>query len=352
MPRRKTVVKSKDLRSLGAVDLHFHGAFGIDLMKASETQMDELSERLWQRGIAAFCPTTLSSSPEELLEVVSRLGIWIARGKHQGAIPLGIHLEGPFIAQGACGAHPPHAVRPFSMNELQSLHKASRKTLKILTFAPELLSAAQLRDLCTWARKNRVTLSVGHSRATQEQAHLAFAEGATSVTHAWNALPFHQRAPGVLGAALGRKNLSLELIVDQVHVHPSVLSWTMKLHEGPICFISDAVPAAGLDEGQSATFGPLTIFQKEGACRLSDGSLAGGGKLLTDSIADWANSESVRQKFSADRVLRQALKHITLHPLQSLGLRATILKDRPIRWRIQQGQVTRAIPIDSGRPRG
>src|SRR3954471_14387376 len=140
VPRAKTGVKRKPLITPGAIDLHFHGAYGIDLMTADERELDLLSASLWNdAGVAAFCPTTLSSPSRELAAAVHRLGSWIRRGRHPGARPLGIHLEGPFVHAEACGAHPPESLRPLSFEELDELWKASRETLKIITLAPELL---------------------------------------------------------------------------------------------------------------------------------------------------------------------------------------------------------------------
>ena len=166
MPRPKTAVKNKRVaprtkRSTqrtfhGAVDIHFHGAFGIDLMRATEAEMDELCVKLWENGVAAFCPTTLSSPMDQMLEAVSRIGRWITARKArnpQGAIPIGLHLEGPYLSEKACGAHPKSALRAFSLNEIETLWEKSQGTLKILTIAPELLSPSQMRELAKWAKK-------------------------------------------------------------------------------------------------------------------------------------------------------------------------------------------------------
>lgn len=251
MPRCKSVVKIKHVQStrssdqprrsefiqtLGLIDLHFHGAFGIDLMTAPEEDLNQLSLKLWQNGIAAFCPTTLSEKPGPLLTTVRRLGHWIRsfdgfygpgpQKKTPGAIPLGIHLEGPFIHPKSCGAHPPQTIRPLSIQELESLWEASQQTLKIITLAPELISSANLTRVIRWAKAKKIHLSLGHSQATTEEARLAFQKGIQGVTHAWNALPFHHRSPGPLGAAIGNPEIFLELILDQIHVDPVLIRWT------------------------------------------------------------------------------------------------------------------------------
>ena len=280
--------------SMGAVDIHFHGAFGIDLMKAQTPELNEIAHQLGASGIAGFCPTTLSIGKKELAQSVERLGRWIQRTRKlatfpgDSAIPLGIHLEGPFINSVCCGAHPTEFIRKLDFNELDSLWELSQQTLKILTLAPETLLPAQLKELCQWARNRKISLSIGHSRATEAEAQNAFRHGFRGITHAWNALPFHQRAPGPLGAAFKQKEGYIELIIDQIHVAPSVICWTEKLQPASrLCYVSDCVPAAGLGPGISTSFGPLKIENAQGACRLSNGALAGGSKMLTRSFADW-----------------------------------------------------------------
>src|SRR6185437_15636763 len=152
------------------------------------------------------CATTLSTDPHELAQAVSRLGEWIhsergslSRGGSVRAMPLGIHLEGPFINSSCCGAHPPSSIRSLDLKELEALWKLSQGTLKILTIAPETLSSKALTRLVDWANHRGISLSLGHSKATEKQAKSAFESGFRGVTHAWNALAFHQRSPGALG---------------------------------------------------------------------------------------------------------------------------------------------------------
>ena len=87
VPRRNSTVKpnhdqrsrssrgsdARVIRTIGAIDIHFHGAFGIDLMKAETTELDRLSRLLWRNGVAGFCPTTLSAGQRELYKTVARL---------------------------------------------------------------------------------------------------------------------------------------------------------------------------------------------------------------------------------------------------------------------------------------
>ncbi len=334
MPRPITPVKSKvkALESYGAVDLHFHGAFGIDLMTASHSQLDELSAKLWKKGIAAFCPTTLSSSRNDLQQAVENLGRWIRSKNHPGAIPLGIHLEGPFLNSDASGAHPVPLLRKLEMAELDRLWNASQETLKLITLAPESLSLAQLKKLTAWSKARKITLAIGHSQATQAQAQQALDAGFSGVTHAWNALPFHHRAPGVLGAALGRSKTHVEIILDQIHVDPVLVRWTQKLHPNGLCFVSDCAPAAATSGSSWHSFGPLQVRFHQGACRVRSGTLAGGGKILTDAFSEWVQTEAQADGRNLQQTLLMNLPHLTEYPLKALGIPISRLKNRKICW--------------------
>jgi len=366
VPRPKTAVKNKRVAPHtkktnitksraygGVVDIHFHGAFGIDLMRASPDQMDELCVRLWQNGVAAFCPTTLSSPMGQMFEAVTRIGTWIKSRKNKpGAIPLGLHLEGPYISQNACGAHPKNALRAFSLSEIEALWSASQGTIKILTIAPEILSSDQLLALSRWSKKHKVVLSLGHSQATEEQAKTAFDHGFTNMTHGWNALSFHHRAPGPIGAALGRKDVCVELILDQIHVAPTVIRWTCALHGKNICFVSDCVPAAETILGSWHSFGDLKIQLKDGAGRVESGHLAGGGKLLSHLFAEWIGAEATRTGEKPLKLLARHQASLNEIPLKSLGIAPKILKNYlknyKTRWQIDKEGQIRVMHVISG----
>jgi N-acetylglucosamine-6-phosphate deacetylase len=345
--RYKSPVKNKlkmPHRTGGLVDLHFHGAFGIDLMSADRTQLNRLSAELWKHGIAGFCATTLSGAHAELLAAVTRLGAWIRSGEAPGAQPLGIHLEGPYVHPGACGAHPPGAIRELSMTEIQELWDASQGTLKILTVAPERLSPELTRQLTRWARKNRVVLSLGHSRATEEQAISAFKSGFSGVTHAWNALAFHHRAPGPLGAALGNPKVYVELIIDLIHVSPTLIRWTQKLHPKGVCFVSDCAPAAATSGKNWFNFGTLKTRFQDGACRLDGGALAGGGLLLGKAYQQWLKTESRLTGRPISDLLKKTVHSLTTRPLEALQLtpkERSALSARRVEWNVStRGQIT------------
>jgi N-acetylglucosamine-6-phosphate deacetylase len=344
---------TKRVKSFGAIDLHFHGAFGIDLMTAKAAELDSLSSELWKRGVAGFSATTLSASEKDLLATVTRLGNWIRSGTAPGAKPLGIHLEGPFLNPDAAGAHPAGILRKLRFEELEKLWTASKQTLQILTIAPESLPAGMLPELCAWAKKRKVRLSVGHTRCTQTQAKAAFQAGFSGVTHAWNALSFHHREPGVLGAAFESPKVRVEIIPDEVHVDATIIDWTLALHPKGTFFVSDAAPAAGTDGSSFHRFGDLECRFQDRASRLPDGGLAGGGYLLTESFCTWIERESARKKIPAEKLLKLHLHRIHTLPLEAIFVPKSLLRKFPAVFEIhtrgaKKGQIS-VLPISKRR---
>ncbi len=337
-------------RAPGAVDLHFHGAFGIDLMAADSPQLDRLSERLFRKGVSAFLPTTISASIPETEAAITRLGRWIRAHHDQGpragrAFPLGIHLEGPFLSKGCCGAHPEKHLIPPSLELLKRWQKLSQQTLAKITIAPETAPWAEIRRILRWAAREEICISIGHSQSDGQLARRTLEAGASSITHAWNAMPFHHRAPGILGEALGRENTFIELIPDSVHVSDTLVAWTLALHPRGVCFVSDAVPAAH-GKGWS-TFGPLRVQVAAGAGRSENGHLAGGGfSLLEMGAGFW--KRRIRAGASADpESARSLLEAIVVWPLLSLPsarrwIRA-IQREHCFEYRIGAGFAARSV---------
>jgi len=348
-------------KSLGAVDLHIHGAYGIDLMSTLsrslsvnqlQQRFDNLSSALWEKGVAGFCPTTVSSSKKILLHSVRQLGLWIRQDSFPGAKPLGIHLEGPFIHPHCRGAHPKKSIRPYDLDELEDLWRASLGTLKIITLAPETLSTRQLRQLVHWSHPKKIHLSIGHSQASEELANRAFQLGMKGVTHAWNALPFHHRNPGVMGAALGKPGIFLELILDQIHVAPTLLRWTLNLHPSQsICLISDCLSAGGDTKNHppEGTLGNLKIHFEKGACRETHGQLAGGGVVLTDAYCHWLEKQAKQTRTSIKTLWQSTRQQITLNPLLAIRIPKNQLSDRQVQWFLTPAGKIHVIPIDSTR---
>ena len=150
-----------------------------------------------------------------------------------------------------------------------------------MTLAPELPGAL---DLIRFLRSRDVTVSLGHTDATAEEAAAAFRAGATTVTHLFNAMrPFRHRDPGVVGAALVRPDVVVQLILDGNHVAPETARVAWAVAAGRIALVTDAIAAAGAGDG-SYFLGDGEVSVDGGVARRADGVLAGSSATMLDAV--------------------------------------------------------------------
>lgn len=297
----------------GLIDEHLHGSFGIEVLTAGPEALLDLAGRLAATGTTSFLATTVSAG-EEALHLAAR-NVAAAQARQTGRGPagagaelLGLHLEGPALNPEKAGAHAPDRLRPVSPPELAALQHLSHGAVRLMTLAPELVTADLLSALLALG----IRLSAGHSQATFAQAQAAFAAGVTHVTHLFNAMPpLGHREPGLAGAALTDPNVFAELILDFVHVHPAAaeLAIRAKGTEG-IVLITDALAVAGLPPGRQTWDGRTVEVTKE-AVFLPDGTLAGSTLSL---------HQAVRNAVKLGFALPAAVAMASYHPARGLGL--------------------------------
>ncbi len=283
IPKDARTVEWKDLTIVpGFVDTHVHGGAGRDVMEASDEALCTIAASLFRHGTVAFYPTTVTASREQTLQTVAYLGKAIHRieknelpgfDKDRMAIPLGIHLEGPFISPEKRGTHPTQFITLPSKEFLNELLDASDERVEILTVAPEVEGAV---EFIQYARSLDLRVGIGHSNATFEEAERAIQSGATHAIHLFNAMrSWNQREPGIVGAALADPRLSCEIIGDGVHVHP--LNVRIALRQKTfekILAITDATSATAMPDGRYKLAG-FEIDVKNGVCIGPGGMLAG-----------------------------------------------------------------------------
>jgi len=183
---------------------------------------------------------------------------------------LGAHLEGPFIAPERLGTHPAPARRDPDLALLERLLAGGRVTH--MTLAPELPGAL---ELVQFLRARGVTVSCGHSDATAAEAHAAFERGATTVTHIFNAMrPFAAREPGLAGAALACSDVSVQVILDGVHLADDTARLVWHAAAGRVALVTDAVAAAGVGDG-SYRLASIDVEVTDGVARDGNRALAG-----------------------------------------------------------------------------
>jgi len=231
----------------GFVDIHVHGWGGHSAM-GDDAALAGMARALLKRGVTSFLPTAVSATIPDLTRFAERVRAWMTHAPADGAEPLGFNIEGPFLAQLKRGAHAAQVLKLPEDVPTDSLEPLT-DGLRVMTVAPELPGALELRR---WLATRGVSMSVGHSAATFEQARAAFALGAKSTTHLFNAMTgIDHRAPGVALAALLDDSVYVELIADGIHVDPAVWSLIARMKPADrLMLVSDAVPLAGTGDGR------------------------------------------------------------------------------------------------------
>jgi N-acetylglucosamine-6-phosphate deacetylase len=265
----------KGLLIPGFVDIHIHGGFGIDFMGSQPGDMAALCGKLEREGYEAFLPTTVTASAKDVLRAVNSLP--------DHPLIAGFHLEGPFISPTYPGAQPPSAITPVPEGDSEWDEVFDHPLLKVVTLAPELPNAL---ELIARLMKRGVSVGMGHTNSTYEEARRGFEFGASHTTHTFNAMrPFHHREAGTVGYALANDDLATELIYDRLHVSRDAAGILVKckpVHQ--LIAVSDGTEAIGLPPGQTITMWGLKCIVGRRQVRLEDGTLAGSGITLLDAF--------------------------------------------------------------------
>src|SRR6476469_9189339 len=205
----------------GFIDMHIHGANGVDIMDAGPSDLIDLSKFLASEGVTAWVPTLVPASHEIYARAVSGISSAIENKRGAGARILGIHYGGPFVNMAQCGAlHKDYFKTYQAPPDLDSL-PIPRTGIRMTTMSPEIEGGVEL----VGALKERGWIvSIGHTRADVEVLDRAFNAGAHHMTHFMNAMaPLHHRNPGPIGWGMSRGDVSCDIIADGIHLDPFVL---------------------------------------------------------------------------------------------------------------------------------
>ncbi len=262
----------------GFIDVHVHGAMGHETMDGEVEGLEAMSRFYAAHGVTSYLATTWTDSGPATLHALDAVVRAMDR-PGDGARLRGAHLEGPYLAETRCGAQAVELIRGGDLDEL--LGFLATGVVRLITLAPEVEGN---RDIIVACRQHDVTVSAGHTDATYAQMLEAVALGLAHVTHTFNAMsPLHHREPGVVGAAMRLQELTVELIADNVHVHPAAM-YALLAACGPhrVVLITDAIRAAGLPPGDYP-IGDRTVMVDHDSVRLPGGALA--GSVLTLDVA-------------------------------------------------------------------
>ncbi|GAA0989490.1 N-acetylglucosamine-6-phosphate deacetylase [Nocardiopsis tropica] len=262
----------------GLVDTHIHGGAGHAFPEADPEGVREIVAFNRRHGVTSLVGGLVAATPEDTVRQVAALAELCDAGELAG-----IYLEGPFIARSKCGAHDPELLRDPDTVEFDRWLKAGRGHVRMVTVAPELPGAL---DLIGAAVSSGVVAAVGHTDAGYEQTLAAFDAGATVATHVYNAMrPLNHRDPGPIAAALNDGRVTLELIMDNVHVHPGAAALVFAAAGADrVSLVTDAMSATGLGDGEY-TLGDLRVRVSGGEARLvENGAIASSTIVLPRAV--------------------------------------------------------------------
>lgn len=291
----------------GFVDKHIHGANNSDSMYPSEEHILNIAKTIAKEGVTSFLPTTMTQSVENINKALKNLGEYIAKNHVEGAEAVGIHLEGPFINKIFKGAQPEEYIIDCDVELFKEFEKNSNYNIKQVTLAYEQNG----EELTKYLASKKIVASLGHTNATAKEVLEAAKNGATSLTHSYNAMkPLHHREAGTIGGALLADDMYLEVITDLIHVSSEAIQILYKIKgRDKLVVITDAMEAKHLPDGKYI-LGGQDVFVKNNEARLESGALAGSVLKMDDAIRNIKNVLGVS--------LEEAIDFATINPARNV----------------------------------
>ncbi len=297
----------------GFVDVHNHGAVGVDVNSADADGLMRLAEFLATKGVTVWLPTLVPDSDENYLRAIAAIDELMERQRDlPSAQAVGVHYEGVFASEQMCGALKPQFFKKFTGTELNAIPRL-RKGVHMMTFAPEIgggLELAAELDRQGWIA------SIGHTRASIEILDQAFSKGARHLTHFFNAMTgLHHRDVGVVGWALANDGVTFDIIADGVHVHPLALKAACRAKlPDRVSLISDSIAPTGLGDGRFEVWGePIEVAN--GRTQNARGSIAGSVITMIDAV---------QKMRSIGFELSEISRMVSTNPAELLGLTETL----------------------------
>ena len=272
-----------DLIAPGLIDLQVNGGFGVEVTPNPD-DIDLISRESLKTGVTAWLPTVVTSAEDSYAPFFEG---WNKYNSAAGAVPLGYHLEGPFITLEKKGAHNPDFIQ--AANEELFQYWLAQDSIKLVTLSPEREHGSRrIREMV----ERGILVSLGHTNATYEDFVAGIDAGARKATHLFNAMTsIHHRAPGAMVATLVDDRVTAGLIPDGVHSHPATVRLAIKTKGvDTIAIVSDMMAACGMSPG-TYPLGTKSVIVDEDSARLEDGTLA--GSILTmdqalRNLVDWS----------------------------------------------------------------
>ncbi|WP_026874664.1 N-acetylglucosamine-6-phosphate deacetylase [Jiangella gansuensis] len=259
----------------GFVDIHSHGGGGGSVVGADPGQVRAFVATHRAHGTTSLMASLVTGSYDDLERDIRALA-----GMVDDGLVAGIHLEGPWISPARKGAHDESALRAPEPAAVRRLLDAGRGTVRMVTLAPELEYGL---DAVRAVVDAGAVAAVGHTDAGYDVARQAIDAGATVATHLFNAMaPVHHRKPGPIVALLEDKRVTVELILDGVHLHPAIARHVRAAAgAGRVALVTDAIDATDIGDGDYV-LGGLPVRVTDGEARLVEGGSIAGSTLTMD----------------------------------------------------------------------
>ena len=289
----------------GLIDVHVHGSCGADTMDQTKEAIEVISAGISKNGVTSFLPTTMTMSQEDIYGALEVIRLCMNQPLN-GAKVLGAHMEGPFINAIYKGAQ----LDKYIIKPSYQLIENYTDVIKLVSYAPEMDENYSFTKEVK--EKTDITLSIGHTNATYNQAKEAFNCGCSHVTHLFNAMTsLNHREPGVVGAAL-TSDVFTELIADTIHVNQQLFQFVLdNKGKHKMVLITDSMRAGCMKDGVY-DLGGQAVFVKDGAARLESGNLAGSVLMLNKAVYNFFKN--------TDLTIDEAIHMASLNPATSIGI--------------------------------
>lgn len=282
--RSKVQAQFSDLFvTAGFIDVHNHGALGVDVNEADVDGLLKVAAFLAKNGVTAWMPTLVPDSDENYRRVMHAIDeLMLRQVELPVAQAVGVHYEGVFANEKMCGALRPEYFRNGQWSAAGGQLPKPDRGVHMTTLAPEIDGGIEIIEELV---ADGWVVSIGHTRADVETLDRAYAAGARHMTHFFNAMTgVHHREIGVAGWGLANDGVTFDIIADGVHVHPDMLGVACRSKSpDKVSLISDSVAPTGLGDGEFELWGE-TVTVKNGRTQNERGSIAGSVCTMLDCV--------------------------------------------------------------------
>lgn len=293
----------------GFIDLHTHGAVGVDVNAATAEDYEKICCFAAGNGTTSWLCSILTDTKEQTEWCIDEFKKH-QKMEHQGAELLGIHLEGPFLSSEYKGAMPEYLLQKANLPLLENYQKRAEGAIRYITVSPEVEGI--IEDIPAMKQLG-ITVAIGHSGADYDTSWAAIRKGAACCTHTFNAMKLlHQHFPAIMGAVL-ESDIYCEAICDGRHLHPGTVRLLLKVKGlDRVVAVTDSIMAAGLPDGKYK-LGVNDVVVEDGDAKLAENGVRAGSTLT--------QNQALKNLLSfTGKSLEKILPILTENPARLIGI--------------------------------